>query len=51
VVNASNLRPFDTAPPAASEAGAQRRLAELVRADPALEGEILVVPTFEVNRS
>lgn len=36
---------------APTEAGAFGLMSELIRGNPALEGEIQVVPTFEVNRS
>jgi hypothetical protein len=51
VVRASDLRPVAAEAQAVSEAGAQRLLAELIRDNPALEGEALVVPAFEVNQS
>jgi hypothetical protein len=51
VVRASDLRPAAAAAQAASEAGAHRLLAELLRDNPALDGEVLVVPAFEVNRA
>jgi hypothetical protein len=51
VVNANDLRLADAGTQATSEAGAYRLMAELVLSNPALEGEILVVPAFEVNRS
>jgi len=50
VVRAADLRAVEGDPAAKSEAGAQRRMAELVQGNPALDGEILVVPMFEVNR-
>ncbi|MCL4298420.1 MAG: hypothetical protein KJ077_21975 [Anaerolineae bacterium] len=51
VVNASDLRLAEAGTLAASEAGAQRLMEGLIRGNPALEGEILVVPIFEVNQS
>jgi hypothetical protein len=51
VVNAGDLRLVEAGAQVDSQAGAQRLMAELVHSNPALEGEILVVPTFEVNRS
>jgi hypothetical protein len=51
VVRASDLRPVQDGAQAASEAGAQRLMQGLVRDNPALDGEILVVPAFEVNRA
>jgi hypothetical protein len=61
VVNASDLRLADADAQATSihsggsrngytEAGAQRLMEGLIHSNPALEGEILVVPVFEVNR-
>jgi len=50
VVRAGDLRPVEDGVPAGSQAGAQRRMAELIGSNPALDGEILVVPAFEVNR-
>jgi hypothetical protein len=51
VVNAGDLRPAVADGQASSEAGAYRLMADLLHGNPALEGEILVVPIFEVNRS
>jgi hypothetical protein len=51
VVNAADLRPVEVGAGATSEAGARRQMAGILRDNPALEGEILVVPVFEVNRS
>ncbi len=51
VVNASDLRPVNENALVVSEAGANGLMNEIIRKNPALEGEIQVVPTFEVNRS
>lgn len=51
VVNASDLRLAAEGTLAASEGGAFAVMQGLIRSNPALEGEILVVPAFEVNRS
>lgn len=51
VVNASDLRPVAAVAQAESEAGAQRLMDGLLHVNPSLEGELLVVPAFEVNRS
>jgi hypothetical protein len=51
VVNASDLRQATPGMQATSKAGAQRLMEGLIRSNPALEGEILVVPLFEVNRA
>jgi hypothetical protein len=49
VVNASDLRKALPDMPVTSKAGAQSLMEGLIRSNPALEGEILVVPQFEVN--
>ena len=51
VVNTSDLRPVEEGSLATSEADARNLMAGFLRVNPALEGEILVVPAFEVNRS
>jgi hypothetical protein len=51
VVNAGDLRLAAEGTLASSEGGAQRVLEQLIRSNPGLEGEILVVPVFEVNHS
>jgi hypothetical protein len=51
VVRASDLQPVAAEARAASEAGAQRLMDRLLRDNPALDSEILVVPAFEVNHS
>ena len=51
VVSAGDLRPVGGGGAASSEAEARRQLDELLRLNPALEGEVLVAPIFEVNRS
>jgi hypothetical protein len=51
VVKAGDLRPVEEGAVAGSEAGARDLLEGILRAEPALAGELLVVPAFEVNRS
>jgi hypothetical protein len=51
VVNASDLRLAAEGTLAASEGGAFDLMQGLIRSNPALDGEIMVVPVFEVNRS
>jgi hypothetical protein len=51
VVKTADLRPVAGEAQVASEAGAQRLVEGLVGQNPALEGEILVVPAFEVNQA
>ena len=51
VVNASDLRLVAEGTLVSSEGGALHLMDELLRGNPALEGEILVVPVFEVNGS
>jgi len=50
VVNTSDLRQAIPDMQATSKAGAQHLMEGLIRSNPTLEGEILVVPLFEVNR-
>jgi hypothetical protein len=49
VVNASDLTLARAEASATSQTQAEQLMAQLVRDDPALENEILVVPLFEVN--
>ena len=51
VVNAGDLRPVQADALAPTEGAAHRLRETLIRENPALEGEILVVPFFEVNRA
>jgi hypothetical protein len=51
VVNASDLRLAAADTLAASEGAAQALMERMIRGNSALEGEILVVPAFEVNQS
>jgi hypothetical protein len=50
VVNISDLRPLNEKAFVASEAGAYSLMSEMILNNSALEGELQVVPTFEVNR-
>ena len=49
VVNATDLKLARAETSATSQAQAEQMMARLVRDDPALENELLVVPLFEVN--
>ncbi|MBX3082875.1 MAG: hypothetical protein KF716_14645 [Anaerolineae bacterium] len=49
VVTANTLQPVDGGTLAASEQSAHSLMAAMIRANPALDGEILVLPSFEVN--
>jgi hypothetical protein len=49
VVNASDLKMARAEAAPTSQAQAEQFMAQLVRDDPALENELLVVPLFEVN--
>ena len=50
-VHVRDLTPLHDDAVASSEAGAFSLMREMIRSNPALEGEIQVVPAFEVNRS
>jgi len=50
VVNASDLRLVAAEAQTGSQAGAQRYLDTMLRDNPTLENELLVVPMFEVNQ-
>lgn len=50
VVNISDLRPFNDQAFVASEAGAYSLMSEMIHNNPALEGELQVVPGFEASR-
>ena len=50
VVNINDLRPINEESFVASEAGAYSLMSEMALNNPALEGELQVVPTYEVNR-
>jgi hypothetical protein len=50
VVNISDLRPLNEEAFVGSEAGAYSLMSEMILNNSALEGELQVVPTFEVNR-
>jgi hypothetical protein len=49
VVNTSDLTVFDDASLLNNEASALRRMAELIEANPELDGAIQVIPQYEVN--
>jgi hypothetical protein len=48
-VHASDLRLFDSASVAGTEAAALKRRDSLIAADPALRGSLQVVPLFELT--
>ena len=50
VVDATNLVPAGPDAEVGSQAGAYFLMQEMIRNDPALEGQLQVVPAFEVNR-